>query len=231
MKTELNFTSLLPPATEPGQALAISRIDWTLPFSAVDVRFGFSPTAIQVDKVSSGFAEGHASLGAFRVDLANPGRIDGAADLKSISLAALIAASNLGSKVKLEGKVSGHMPFTAGPEGFQIVNGHVQADGAGRLSIDRSLWAQGDAAVSTNAVQDFAYQALENLAFSQMTADLNSIAGRPVADRLPHQGPKRSAQAAKGGSRAHGPAERHRPAKAHSAAQRHAHRPDLGHFP
>ncbi|MES2293438.1 MAG: YdbH domain-containing protein [Pseudomonadota bacterium] len=177
VKTELNFTSLLPPATEPGQALGIARIDWTLPFSAVDVRLGFSPTAIQIDKVSSGFAEGHASLGAFRVDLANPKRIDGAADLTSISLAALIAASNLGSKVKLEGKVSGHVPFSAGPDGFKIVNGHVQADGAGRLSIDRSLWAQGDAAVSTNAVQGFAYQALENLSFNQMTADLNSIPG------------------------------------------------------
>ena len=177
MKTEFDFTSLLPPTTKPGQALTISRIDWTLPFSAVDVRLGFSPTAIQVDKVSSGFAEGHVSLGAFTVDLANPKRIDGTADLASISLAALIAASNLGSKVRLEGKVSGHVPFSAGPDGFRIVNGHVQADGAGRLSIDRSLWAQGETAVSANAVQDFAYQALENLSFNQMTADLNSVPG------------------------------------------------------
>jgi len=143
----------------------------------VDVRFGFSPTAIQVGGVSSGFAEGHASLGAFTIDLANPKRIEGTADLSSISLAALVAASNLGSKVKLEGKVSGHVPFSAGPGGFKIVNGHVQADGAGRLSIDRSLWAQGEAAISSNAVQDFAYQALENLAFEQMSAELNSVPG------------------------------------------------------
>ncbi len=178
VKTNLDFTSLLPPATKPGQALAISRIDWTLPFSAVDVRFGFTPTRISVDKVSSGFAEGHAALGAFTVNLANPGRIDGAADLTSISLSSLVTASNLGSKVKLEGKVSGHVPFSAGPDGFRIVNGHVQADGPGHLSIDRSLWAQGaDAAAATNAVQDFAYQALEHLAFDQLSADLNSVPG------------------------------------------------------
>jgi hypothetical protein len=176
VKTEMDFVSLLPPATKAGQDLTIARIDWTLPFSALDVRFGFSPTAIQVDKVSSGFAEGRASLGAFTIDLANPKRIDGAADLSSISLAALVAASNLGSKVRLEGKVSGHVPFSAGPDGFRIVNGHVQADGAGRLSIDRSLWAQGGAA-TTNAVQDFAYQALENLSFDQLSADLNSVPG------------------------------------------------------
>jgi hypothetical protein len=178
VKTELDFTSLLPPVTKPGQALAISQIDWTLPFSGVDVRFGFTPTSVSVDKVSTGFAEGRAALGAFTVNLANPGRIDGAADLASISLSSLVMASNLGSKVKLDGKVSGHVPFSAGPDGFRIVNGHVQADGPGHLSIDRSLWAQGaDAAVATNAVQDFAYQALEHLAFDQLSADLNSVPG------------------------------------------------------
>lgn len=177
VKTEMDFVSLLPPATKPGQDLGIARIDWTLPFSGLDVRFGFTPAAIQVDKVTSGFAEGHAALGAFTVDIANPKHIDGAADLTSISLAALITASNLGSKVKLEGKVSGHVPFSAGPDGFRIVNGHVQADGPGRLSIDRSLWAQGGAAAATNAVQDFAYQALENLSFDQLSADLNSVPG------------------------------------------------------
>lgn len=177
VKTELDFVSLLPPATKPGQDLGIVRIDWTLPFSGLDVRFGFTPTTIQVDKVNSGFAEGHAALGAFTIDIANPKRIDGAADLTSISLSSLVTASNLGSKVKLEGKVSGHVPFSAGPDGFRIVNGHVQADGPGRLSIDRSLWTQGGAAAATNAVQDFAYQALENLSFDQLSADLNSVPG------------------------------------------------------
>ncbi len=74
----------------------------------------------------------------------------------------------------MSGKISGAIPFTLAPEGFRIVNGHVAADGPGRLSISRSLWTQGEA--TTNAVADFAYQALENLAFDQMTADLNSVA-------------------------------------------------------
>jgi hypothetical protein len=78
--------------------------------------------------------------------------------------------------VKLEGKVSGHIPFAMGPDGFRITNGHVAADGPGRLSVDRSLWTQGEAAINSNAVQDFAYQALENLAFDQMSAELNSVA-------------------------------------------------------
>ena len=59
---------------------------------------------------------------------------------------------------------------------MRIANGHIASDGPGRLSIDRSLWTQGGGA-SANAVQDFAYQALENLAFDQMSAQLNSVPG------------------------------------------------------
>ena len=175
VKSEIALTSLLPPITAPGQGLTIARIDWTLPFSAVDVRFGFGPTTVQIAKADTDIAEGHASLGAITLSLADP-RVAGAADLKAISLNSLVAASNLGSKVKLEGKISGHIPFTLGPDGFRIANGHVAAEGPGRLSVDRSLWTQGEAAINSNAVQDFAYQALENLAFEQMTADLNSVA-------------------------------------------------------
>ena len=176
VKSEINFTSLLPPVSAPGQALTISRIDWTLPFSAVDVRFGFSPTAIQLAKADTDIAQGHVSLGAINISVADPGRIAGTAEIKGIELNSLVTASNLGSKAKLEGKVSGKIPFVMGPDGFRIANGHVSADGPGRLSVSRSLWAQGDAALTSNAVQDFAYQALENLAFEQMSAELNSVA-------------------------------------------------------
>ena len=176
VKSEIALTSLLPPVTAPNQSLTISRIDWTLPFSAVSIAFGFGPATVQLAKADTDIAEGHASLGATTFSLANPGNFSGAAEIKGISLNSLVTASNLGSKVKLEGKVSGHIPFAMGPDGFRITNGHVAADGPGRLSVDRSLWAQGDAAINSNAVQDFAYQALEYLAFDQMSAELNSVA-------------------------------------------------------
>ncbi len=142
----------------------------------MDVRFAFSPTTIQLDKADTDIAQGHVSLGAITIKVADPGHIAGAAEIKGIALNALVTASNLGSKVKLEGKVSGHIPFAIGPDGFRITNGHIAADGPGRLSVDRSLWTQGEAAISSNAVQDFAYQALENLSYEQMTAELNSVA-------------------------------------------------------
>ena len=177
VKSEINFTSLLPPATAPGQDLSIDRIDWTLPFSAVDVRFGFNGSEIQLAKADTDIAQGHVSLGAINLSLSNPGQAAGTAQLKSIALDSLVAASNLGAKVKLEGKVSGNVPFHVGPEGFRIIDGKITADGPGRLSINRALWHQGDAALSSNAVQEFAYQALEYLAFDEMSAQLNSVEG------------------------------------------------------
>lgn len=173
--TKLVFTSLLPPVTAPGQGVVLSRIDWTLPFSAVNVKFAFTPQTITVDSIKADFAEGHAALGGFAVQTANPGRIAGTADVRGIALSSLITASNLGSKIKLEGKVSGEIPFTAGPEGIRIKDGHITADGPGRLSINPGLWTQGGPAA--NAVQGFAYQALEYLAFDQLGAVLNSVPG------------------------------------------------------
>lgn len=175
VKTKLAFTSLLPPTTADNQTVTISRIDWTLPFSGVDLRFAFSPTTVKVNAVSSGWAEGQIKLGAFTINMANLKQVSGTATLTSIALGSLVTASNLGERVKLEGKISGTIPFQVTPEGVRITKGHISSDGPGRLSINRSLWNQGGT-VSVNAVQDFAYQALEHLAYDEMTAELNSIA-------------------------------------------------------
>jgi hypothetical protein len=173
VKTDIHFQSLLPPITAPNQQITISRIDWTLPFSAVDLRFAVGDGAVKVRSLDLDIAEGHAALGALTIDLANPGNIAGAVQFKSIALNSLIAASNLGTKVKMEGKISGSVPFALTSEGFRIRDGHVTADGTGRLSFDRSMWAQ--AGPAANAVQDFAYQAMEHLAFDTLSADLNSV--------------------------------------------------------
>lgn len=175
VKTNIAFVSLLPPVTADNQTVTISRIDWTLPFSGVNLQFAFSPTAVKVNALSSGWAEGKISLGAFTINLANLKQVSGTATLASIELGSLVTASNLGERVKLEGKISGTIPFEVTPEGFRITKGRIASDGPGRLSINRSLWNQGGTA-SVNAVQDFAYQALEYLAYDEMTADLNSVA-------------------------------------------------------
>ena len=60
--------------------------------------------------------------------------------------------------------------------GSSGVGGRIAAIRPGRISIARTLWT--DAPAAANAVQDFAYQALENLAFDEMSAELNSEGDR-----------------------------------------------------
>jgi hypothetical protein len=169
------LSSLLPPVTAPGQHITISQIDWALPLSGIAVDFSFGGGTLKVESFSTGIAEGNVKLGAISVDLVGAPTVTDTASLNGISLAPLVAASNLGSKIKLEGKVTGSVPFSLGPEGFRIVNGHLASTGPGRISLNRSIWNEG-ATVSVNAVQDMAYQALENLAFDELTADINSVA-------------------------------------------------------
>lgn len=172
--TTLALTSLLPPATAPGQELKIARVDWTLPATAIDLRFGYDGKAVTIDRLDGDIAEGHVALSPFALTLGAP-KVASMAAIAGISLAPLIAASNLSGKASLQGKVSGTIPFTVGPEGFRISNGHLSADGPGRLELNRSLW--GESATTANAVQDFAYQALESLAFDTLTADVDSVEG------------------------------------------------------
>jgi hypothetical protein len=172
VETDLVLTSLLPPATAPAQTLKIARIDWTLPMTAVELRFGFSTTALQVEALGLNIADGRVALAPFTINPSAPGNIASTAAITGLSLSPLIAASNLSGKAGLEGRLSGTIPFTAGSDGFRITKGRLTSDGAGRLSLNRSLW--GDTQV-TNVVQDFAFQALEHLAFESLAADLNSI--------------------------------------------------------
>ncbi len=169
------LTSLLPPITANGQPLQIAAIDWTIPISSLRTLFSFAPDALRVQNFRLNIADGEIALAPFGLNPAAPQTVTSTATVTGLSLAPLIAASNLSGKASLEGKVSGVLPFTAGPDGFRIKDGRLVADGPGRLELNRSLW--GDSARAANAVQDFAYQALESLAFESLTADLNSVAG------------------------------------------------------
>jgi hypothetical protein len=100
----------------------------------------------------------------------------------------LVEASPFGDKVKLDARLSGHVPFRVGPEGIRVSGGKVAAVAPGRLSIQREALtgvtstggepvAPGRPAEAAppNAFSDFAYQAMENLAFDSLTAEINSL--------------------------------------------------------
>ncbi|MEJ0026129.1 MAG: YdbH domain-containing protein [Rhizomicrobium sp.] len=169
------LSSLLPPRSLPGQTLTAAKVDWTLPLTALSARFAVGPDAVTIEAARTAIAGGTLALDAFTLPLSGSAAIGTTARLDGIDLAELVTATNVGEKVKLTGRVSGTVPFALADGNFRIAKGHLQSDGAGRLEVNRTVWTKGTVA-SGGSIQDFAYQALEHLAFDSLTAELNSVA-------------------------------------------------------
>jgi hypothetical protein len=77
--------------------------------------------------------------------------------------------------------VSGRLPFTSDPQaGWRIAEGSLNAVQPGRLSIEREALSGlqaggGGESVPPGTVEDLAYQAMENLAFDVLSAEVNSL--------------------------------------------------------
>ena len=90
-------------------------------------------------------------------------------------------------KVLLDAVVSGRLPFTMNPAtGLRIVAGSLAAVQPGRLSIQREVLTDvnaggGAAEAPPGVVEDLAFQAMENLSFDQLSADVNSLDGGRIA--------------------------------------------------
>lgn len=173
LRGKVVLKSLLPPITEDGQEFDIAKIDWTLPITSLGTKFSITPDFINIESATTNIASGTASLDPFRVRIGPAQKIESVARLRGIDLAQLVAATNVGKKVRIEGRVSGAVPFSSGPKGLRVAKGRLELVGPGRLAIDPALWTK--ASSSINGVQNFAYQALENLIIDSMTADINSV--------------------------------------------------------
>jgi Dicarboxylate transport len=179
LSARLALRSLVPVALEPGQTLTIRQIDAFVPLREISARFSYAPDALQLDSASASIADGHIALDPMRYSL-SPGATNmGTLHLDDVDVTPLIAAAGLAGRVSATAHIAGAIPFTIGPDGVRFKSGHVAATGPGRLSIkraalDSSVGVAGAAATTPNAVQDFAYQALENLAFDQLEGTVNS---------------------------------------------------------
>lgn len=176
LRTDLKLTSLAPLVSAPGQTASADSLDWVVSVEAPSARFSIGPEAWTIDS-----AEARASGGTLRVaptviPLAADREVRSRITLDGVDLGALVASTSLADKVMVEAKIAGDVAFTFGPEGFRIEGGSLHATGPGRLTIARSALA---GAVATSAaggtsavVQDFAYQALQDLAFQTLDATL-----------------------------------------------------------
>jgi hypothetical protein len=171
------FDSLIPVTAPPGQVFTADAVDWIAPLTAVEARFALTETSTKIGAASATLAEGKATMGEMELPF-DGGRIAGRAELKAIDLGSLISGSSLADSVAIDAKVDGVLPFSMGAAGFRIEDGFAVATGPGRLSIRRTALSAPPVAGAPppqfNVAQDFAYQALENLAFETMEARISS---------------------------------------------------------
>jgi hypothetical protein len=185
LRGTLDFTSLAPLVTAPGQRLTADSIESVAPLTDVALTFGLDAGAVTVEGGEVEAAGGVLRVEPFSVPLDRNRAFGGVLVLENVQLGQAIAGAGFGDKVRIDAVVSGRLPFTWDPAlGLRIAGGSLYAVQPGRLSIQREALSGleaggGGEAVPPNTVQDLAYQAMENLAFDILSAEVNSLdAGR-----------------------------------------------------
>ena len=186
------FSNLAPLTAAPGQTLRAESVTTPLgPVTDLQMAFALEPELVRVSGGQAALGAGVVKIESLEFPLVPQKPIRGVVDLEGVQLHDLVEASPFGDKVELDAKVSGRMPFTSEGEKVRIQDGSLHAIQPGRLSIQRTaltgVQASGGVEASgapgavaaapepgTDTFSDFAYQAMENLAFSTMLAQVNS---------------------------------------------------------
>jgi hypothetical protein len=182
----VDFDSLAPLTTRPGQSLKVVRVDSIVPLTAIESVFQLGADSLSISKASFEAAKGRVSIEPIDVPLGLDKTMRGVIVIEHLDLGELLAASSLADKVKVEAVIDGRLPFTFGPEGLRFQDGKIRAIQPGRVELSRAALSNVEASpadapgappaapAQVNAIQDFAYQAMENLAFEQLEAGVNS---------------------------------------------------------
>jgi hypothetical protein len=179
LSADIRFDSLAPLTTPPDQALTIAEVRSLVPMTQVSATFALHPHGVAIESAKATLAEGIVSLEPAIVPFSQRPAFTAAIDFEHVNVGELIAASNLASAVQLQASLDGRIPFAVEGDRVTITNGRLAATGPGRLTISRKALS---GATATKAVasgqaafaQELAYQAMEDLAFDQLDATLNS---------------------------------------------------------
>jgi hypothetical protein len=176
---DLTFTSLAPLETAPGQAVGAKAIGWLVPLEDAEGRIVLKADRLGIESASAVAANGRVSLDPLDLPFARNVPLNGVVRLDEIDITALIDHFNLADKLTMQAHLDGVIPFSLTDGVLRLDKGHVFATGPGRLSIRREALSGAVASApgappTAGGVQDIAYQALENLAFDKLEADIAS---------------------------------------------------------
>ena len=178
------LTSLAPLETAPGQVLTAGRLASLSDATDLRLSFALDKAALEVGGGELTVAGGRLTLEPLSVPLAPDLPWSGTVGVEGLQIGAFLAPGGLGDAVSVDAVVSGWVPFTvAADRSVRVVGGGLYSIQPGRLSIRREalsgLDAEGGGEIPPGTVQDLAYQAMEHLAFEELTAAVDSLdAGR-----------------------------------------------------
>lgn len=181
------LTSLAPLVAAPGQELRAERLDAIVPVTGLQARFGLQDEVLRIAGGEAAVGGGRVLIESLELPLAQGASTRGVLVFEGVQLHDLVEASPFAESVELTARVSGRIPFEATGSRVRILAGELKAIEPGRLSIRREaiagVQAQGalegpapaaEAAAQPDTFTDFAYQAMENLAFDELSATVAS---------------------------------------------------------
>ncbi len=191
LKGEVVFSSLAPLVAAPGQRLDIASIAGIVPITDLHARFELAENLLKIAGGEAVVGGGKVRVESLEYPLTAGAAMRGRLVFDGVQLHDLVEASPFGDKVELDARVSGRVGFEALGSKVRITGGELKAIQPGRISIDRAaltgVKAEGavsgpagvdkavDEVIDPNVTfTDFAYQAMENLAFDTLTATLAS---------------------------------------------------------
>ena len=184
----LTLTDLLNPTSAGLQTVRARRLDAVVPMENLAVNVDLGDRKLRIVDAAFQLNDGRVSAPEIIVPLDGSRTVHGRLELDNVQLNDLLAAANLGDKAIFDAKVTGGFAFDYGERlGWQIRDGRLSAS-SGRLQIQREVLtgmsAEGNEVVAEggvevpvqpNAVQDLAYQALENLAIEDLSANVFTL--------------------------------------------------------
>ena len=177
----VDFISLAPLIAAPGQRLTARTLESVIPLTEIELTFGLDEATVTVQGGDLAVGGGRLRIEPLAIPLDPAQPFSGVLVLDKVQLGDVIAGAGFGEKVALDAVVSGRLPFTFDPvEGVRITGGTLAAVQPGRLAIAREALTDleaggGGEGVPPNTVQDLAYQAMENLSFDILSAEVNSL--------------------------------------------------------
>lgn len=195
---QIDFTSLVPLQTAPDQTLTADVVQALAPLTGSKVIFQLLPDELTLSEGAFEVGGGVVRIAPMSIPLDQTQSWRGELVIEAVQLSEFVEATPFADRVDLDAVVSGRLPFVIGPEGITFIQGKLTAIAPGRLSIRREALTQvdatGGAATATaeglgdqavpvaqadqaNAAVDFAYQAMEDLAFDLLDAEVNSLPG------------------------------------------------------